>query len=384
MNSERKRIAVVVSDEFLRRLTPALFSFVRGGRDYWVVDIGRPVGELRRLVKAMRPAGILTEELPGKTKALLELGLPTVVADSDEARPGAVCIDINDRQVGERAAAFFLAAKFRHFAFLGNKNTYSGQRLEGYRRALSRAGHDCEVFIDDEKKGGAYMEYFRAPGTELTAWLRRLPRPVALFAAHDPQGRHACEACRECGIEVPSEVAIVGANDDEMQCNLSFPPLSSVAIPWLNIGRRAAELLDGLIASGAHAGRAFQVVAGEVITRESSDFTALEDGLVRRALQMLQQSHSQPITIQSLCRDLKVNRRTLEIRFRAVLGRTPREELERQRVNRAKLLLAQTDYKMPWIAEQCGFNDAERLSVVFRKVTGVPPSVYRSGLSAGE
>lgn len=380
----RRRIAVVVSDVFLRRLTPALFPFVRSGRDYWIIDISRPVGELRRLIREVRPAGVLTEELPGKTSAILDLGLPTVVADSDEARTGAISIDVDDWEVGRKAAAFLLQSGFREFAFLGNRSNYSRQRGEGFVGALRRRGYECRRHVDSEKKGSSYMEYYRGQAPLLKKWLRGLPRPVGIFAAHDPLGRLVCEVALECGLSVPADVAVVAANNDELLCNLSYPPLSSIVIPWPRIGRMAAELLDGLISDRANAGKVFHVEPGDVVARESSDYTAVDDQLLRRALEMMRQRFWEPVTIRQICRALNVNRRTLELRFRAELKLSPRQELERLRVGKARELLMQTDYKMDWVAQRCGFRDAMRFSVVFRKVTGHSPSAYRSRSQQGD
>jgi len=376
----RKRIAVVISDVFLRRLTPALSPFVRSGQDFWMIDIARPVKELRRLIRETRPAGILTEELPERTEAILDLGFPTAVADSDTVFENAVSVDVDDWEVGEKAALFLFANGFRQFAFVGNHCNYSRQRGEGFLRGLSRLGFEADCFLDSERKLTSYMEHYQKLVPQLKSWLMDLPRPVAIFAAHDPLGRLLCEVCRECSLPIPEEVAVVGANNDELLCNLSYPPLSSVAIPWLKIGRMAAQCLDEAISTGAHLGKAYRIGPGDVVARESSDFTALGDPLLRRALVFLRRSFQEPMTIHDLCRELHINRRTLELRFKATLGRTPRQELERLRVAKARSLLAETDFTMDWIAQQCGFNDAERLAVVFRKATGEPPSHYRRRL----
>ncbi|MFV0416329.1 MAG: substrate-binding domain-containing protein [Chthoniobacterales bacterium] len=376
----RKRIAVVITDIFLRRLTPALFPYVRSGQDFWIIDIDRPARELKRLLREMKPAGILTEELPGKTKAILELDLPTVVSGTDESHPGAVCLDVDDREIGKKAAVFFHQNGFRQFAFLGNKSQYSRQRGEGFIKELKHLGFDCASHTDSEKKGRSYMEYYRGRAPLLKKWLRALPRPVSIFAAHDPLGRLVCEVSLECGFSVPEDIAVVGVNDDELLCNLSYPPLSSVAIPWAEIGRRAVEQLEHLITRGSNAGKTFRVPPGDVVARESSDFTAHSDPLLRRALVLFRKRFEQPVTVGDLCRELHVNRRTLEKSFRIFLKRTPRQELERLRVARAQVFLSRSSYKMDWIAQRCGFRDAERLTVTFRKATKETPSHYRKRL----
>lgn len=378
--SMRRRIAVVITDVFLRRLTPALFPYVRSGQDYWIIDIARPVGELRRLLREMNPAGVITEELPVKTRAILEMGFPTVVSDTDKRFPGAVSIDVDDGEVGKKAAAFLYQSGFRGFAFLGNKSLYSAQRQEGFLHEIQRRGFSCPSHIDSEKKGRSYMEYYRGQAPLLKKWLRALPRPVAIFAAHDPLGRLVCEVSLECGFAVPEDVAVVGANDDELLCNLSYPPLSSVAIPWTEIGRTAAEELEKLISTGANAGKRLRVPPGDVVARESSDFTAQNDPLLRRTLVLMRKRFEEPVTIGDICHELNVNRRTLERSFQAVLKRTPRQELERMRLARARVFLSKDNHKMEWIAQRCGFCDAERFSVAFRKAMGEAPSHYRKRL----
>jgi LacI family transcriptional regulator len=67
----------------------------------------------------------------------------------------------------------------------------------------------------------------------------------------------------------------------------------------------------------------------------------------------------------------------LQTRFRASLGRTVLEEIQRVRVGRAQELLAHTELKMGAVAERCGFPNSQRFSVLFRQVTGVSPGAYR-------
>ena len=70
-------------------------------------------------------------------------------------------------------------------------------------------------------------------------------------------------------------------------------------------------------------------------------------------------------------------RRVLEKRFRAVLGRTLREEITRVQMQRVKDLLVATDLPLTEIAERAGYRHSEYLTVVFKREVGQPPSVYR-------
>ena len=83
-----KQVAIVMTEVFLRRLTPSLVPFVRRQHDFRILSIHRPIEELRALLSELNPSGLITEWLPNVTEALLELGLPTVIADTDIQYPG--------------------------------------------------------------------------------------------------------------------------------------------------------------------------------------------------------------------------------------------------------------------------------------------------------
>jgi len=375
---ERLRIALVLSDVFLRRLTPAFFPLVESQQDYWMINVRRPVSDLERLLDEISPAGVITELLPEKTDAVLAAGLPTVVVDSDDVYPEAVSIDVDDERVGQRAAEYFLSAGYQHYAFLGNHRPYSMQRLTGFERALNKAGYGCDSYLETENHQVTYMEHFRGESSSLRQWLQKLPKPCALFAAHDPVGRLVCEVAQEENIPVPEEIAVIGANNDDLLCNLSYPPLSSVMIPWLKIGNIARQEIDQLVSGQARAGRVIQVTPGNVVHRQSSEWTAVDDSDLRRALEYMRLHFQEGISIKSMCISLQMNRPTLERKFQEKLDCTPRQQLARIRVDRAKELLAETNHKMDWIAAEVGLTSAERLSVVFGQIAGASPSAYRS------
>jgi LacI family transcriptional regulator len=68
-------------------------------------------------------------------------------------------------------------------------------------------------------------------------------------------------------------------------------------------------------------------------------------------------------------------RRTMETRFRTLLGRTPRQEIVRVQVNRVKELLMGTALPVSEIAKRAGFNP-EYMSTAFKQETGLTPSEF--------
>lgn len=375
-----QQTAIVMSEVFLRRLTPALMPFVRRKQDFRIVSIHRPIEELLDVLRHLQPSGLITEWLPEVTEALLKLGLPTVIADTDFTYPGVASIDVDDRAVGVAAAEAFQQAGFRNFACLGNGTPYSGQRVEGFRDAV---GASVSIHTEAAFEDARYSEHFAAPSAGLRAWLESLPKPVGVFAVHDPLGRFLCSTCQQLAITVPEQVAVIGANNDELVCGLSYPMLSSVAIPWDAIGALVGEAMQSLLTGGVPPSESTLVPPGGVVLRHSANYLAVDDMQLRRAMSYLSERLQDPISVEGMCGDLRIARRSLERKFKECYRSTPWGMLCRLRVAKAKDLLVQTNHPVRQISELCGFNDAERMAVVFKRLTGEAPSHFRKFRKGG-
>jgi LacI family transcriptional regulator len=59
------------------------------------------------------------------------------------------------------------------------------------------------------------------------------------------------------------------------------------------------------------------------------------------------------------------------------LGRTPGQELQRVRIERAKRLLRESAYKLEVLANMCGYQSANSFCIAFKQATGMSPKQYR-------
>ena len=377
------RILLVASDVFVRRWTPALAAFVRMQTDFRILDIGRSPGELRREILKLKPHGVITEALAKRTEMIVGLGLPTVIADTDCVFPGAVSIDVDDVAVGAEAARFYMDAGYTHFGCVENAMPYADQRLAGFKAGVGAAAASFSCFRQPERSR-LYMESWNEDTAALAQWLKQLPKPVGIFAVHDPLGRLVCEAAAAAGLHVPEDVAVVGANNDELVCGLSYPPLSSVIIPWHSIGTLAGEWVQRLIAGEKAPRKSVLIHPGPVAARQSTALVAVEDEDLRRVIQHMRERFHEDIGVGGICHDLRLSRRAVERKFERHLQSSPWETLSRVRTDAAREHLAQTDRSMSEIAECCGFSNAERFSVTFRRITGVTPSAFRKSVRRGK
>lgn len=373
------QVAIVMSEVFLRRLTPSLMPFVRRDLDFRIVSIHRPYTELKRLLGELAPEGLITEWLSEKTEGLLEMvpGTPTVIVDTDFQYPGVVSVDVDDEAVGREAARALQQAGLQHFACLGNGQPYSDQRIKGFTDGV---GSDAFVAVRTESgfEDTRYSESFVQPSPALRKWIAELPKPIGIFAVHDPLGRYLCGACQQLGVQVPDEVSVIGANNDELVCGLTHPMLSSVSIPWNAIGEVVGESMKALLSGETAASQIPKLVPpGGVILRHSANHFSVDDVMLRRAMLYLSERLQDPINVTTLCSDLRIARRTLERKFKEHYRCTPWEMLCQLRVNQAKRLLADTNHPVSLVSDLSGFNEPEQMAVVFKRLTGMPPSRFR-------
>jgi LacI family transcriptional regulator len=296
--------------------------------------------------------------------------VPLVALDDDLAPDGRRPSILNDnREVGRVAVRHLLERGLRSLAFYGPRGRWwSDERLAGAREAAP--GGRIAV-----RRSGP--QPWEAEQAGLGRWLAGLPGPAGLFAANDILGLRALDACRRSGLGVPEQVAVVGADDDAELCELSDPPLSSVAFHPERAGFEAASLLDRLMRGERAPRRPLLVAPRGVTTRQSTDVLAIADPHVARALHFIRRHACEGINAASVLREVGLSRRSLEHRFRKALGRTPKAEIRRLQIERAKGLLSGTELKIAAVADRCGFHQAAYLCAVFRRAVGTTPAAWR-------
>jgi LacI family transcriptional regulator len=94
-------------------------------------------------------------------------------------------------------------------------------------------------------------------------------------------------------------------------------------------------------------------------------------------LRLIHEQACSGLHVDDLARAVGASRSTLYRRFTAALGRPPHREVLRLQLERARLLLLESDLSIERIAERAGFQHPEYLSVVFRRELGCAPSDLR-------
>ena len=115
-----------------------------------------------------------------------------------------------------------------------------------------------------------------------------------------------------------------------------------------------------------------------VATRHSTDLIAVGDRILSQALRFIRNHALEGISVSDVVEVVPISRSLLERRFRAVLERSPYEEIQAVRLRKAKELLDSSKLSVAEISERVGYASAEYLSAAFKKKLGMSPRAYAS------
>ena len=384
-----------------------------------LIDTSRLIGGVGGLSGWRGDGAIVTLREDSETLAfvrrLRRAGVPVV--DLSNQRPDIriprVCLD--NRAVGRLAAEHFIQRNHRRAAWFSTHwMNVQAERFAGFAEAWAaetcppRGGHFVEMPLPGPSPVGTLPRSVRngpvrqpplrwvlredvppsrrndsrAVARWFATLLHSAPKPLALFCHSNEDAARVLAECRALEIAVPEEIAILSAGDNELICETQSVPLSTVRLSGERHGREAAALLARLMDGEAPPTAPILLPPGAVITRASTDHTAATDPLVARALVLIAANLSRPWGVAQLAATLGVPPLRLERHFTAELGRSPSEEILRQRLARARTLLRETDHPLADIAAQCGFCHASYLSNQFRRATGLAPQAWRRAQAA--
>jgi LacI family transcriptional regulator len=277
--------------------------------------------------------------------------------------------------IGRLGAEHFLEKGFRHLAYCGaaTQEYWCEPRGAAFAEAAAAAGATCSLFTRRQKVSRDWPSTLAS----LAEWIASLPSQTGILAANDARARHLIEACRMAGRRVPRDIALLGIDNDEMLCELTNPPLSSIEHDTRRIGQLAAEMLDDMMNGGDPRGAVLVPPIG-VVSRQSTDAFAIDDPEVTAAIEFLRANVRQAVHVEDVARVAGLSLSTLKTRFKLAVGRPVHAELQRLRIDEARRLLATTEFPVKKVAALVGFTDISHFTTAFRRHTGVPPGRYRS------
>lgn len=313
---------------------------------------------------------------------IVEAGIPVIAQDFKERFAEIPNITGAYHEAGVIGADYFLKKGFKNFAFYGFRDiVWSRERAEGFEERIARAGHKVHYFEHRKSRSGELWYY---KPSSLSKWLKSLPKPIALMACDDNQGQHITEACRHSGLRIPEEVAVLGVDNDETICELSDPPLSSIALDVEKAGYETARLLDLMIRKKITGFYDVVTKPTQVITRQSTDIYATNDHYIASSLKYIHQNIDKGLQVEDVVKQVPLSRRALEKRFREITGYPVYGYIFNLRIEKFVQKLLDTDMTIFEIAMDLGLGDGKNISRQFRQIKGCTPIEYRNRYKVGK
>lgn len=361
----------------------ARFAHVHGPWSFFTVERDLHGGVPSMLTKWKGDGIIARIENRQMAERLHKLGCPVIDVLGQVTLPGVPSFDTDAEAVAQMAVNFFLKAGFQHFAYVGYPGLpFSDKRRAAFARFLQEQGHSVRVM--PHAPAGAGPKHIQAIEHEgisdegtIARWLERQPRPLAVLACNDVRAQQVLNACREHGLRVPDQIAVMGVDNDDVLCALCEPPLSSIEPDAERLGYEAAELLASMMKGRCAVRPTTQIPPARLIERVSTDIVAIEDPITVQAVRFIRDNIGRGIAVKDVMAHVGRSRTDLEQRFRRSLKCSIRAEILRCRLDRVCALLRQTKLGLNEIAQHSGFSSAAHVCRLFQQRYHLSPTEFR-------
>jgi len=232
-------------------------------------DVSRP-GAYDTLVRGKQIDGVIVlnpraddEELP----ELIDRGYPVVViGHAEHPSSRAVDVDVDNVEAARLVTRHLIElgrTRIAHVPYAPTVHHSSAMRLEGWRDVMEEHGLDAsDAWVEP-------ADFSAESGQRAMHALLERVRPDAVFAGNDTVAFGVMTALHEAGLRIPDDVAVAGFDDIPLARH-AMPPLTTVRLPAVDMGREAAERLIRLIEERSEDRDAHVLLPTELVVRAST------------------------------------------------------------------------------------------------------------------
>lgn len=376
--SSRRRILAVFSlkDKAGRDMFTGLLQAMSDRFD-WELHMVEPGATFaRKHVLGQHYDGFIVS-MPGTDdamKALARTKTPTVLIDIADPAVARRCDAVSfvwtdNTDIGRRGAEHLLSrgAQLASYGFVHEieRHFYSQEREIAFRHRIKEAGAASTSYQAPEPTARTFQAGLRD-------WLRALPKPAGIMAASDMRAEDVINVCRDEGIGVPNQVAVVGVDDDLAISARSTCTISSVLPDFFELGRQSVLELDFLFRHSRRQSHLRETVipAKTVVRRQSSSFTHRNVTLVENAQAFIKEKAATSLRADDVARHLGRPRALVEREFREMAGMSIRQAIEAERLKLASQLRKRERLSIQDIATRLHFTSANQLSRIYKRHFG--------------
>ena len=347
-------------------------------RDKCTIRIASDAEDFRRL--AMSATMLIADaSAPADTilKAMAD-GMPVVMLNDwrfKEQPANLGHIRTDDGDIGFKAADYLMTiGRFRSFGYVPTytDKEWSVKRRRAFAHRLGRRGQTCVAF--EPAKGGA----------DVGAWLAALPKPAAVFCAWDNVAADVAYAAKKAKVRIPSQVLLLGVDNDETYCTTSSPQISSIEFDSEGEGYKAADLALKMVSSrkGESARTICCGAVKRIVERESTRPPAPAAVLIERATKFIAENATKGISPQDVADSLGVSRTLLDLRFRETGNATVGRQILEKRLAVLSSMLRKSKVPISRMIGECGFGSVNHAKAVFKNRFGMSMREWRASKGA--
>jgi LacI family transcriptional regulator len=389
MADKQYKVAVFVetSRGYGRALCEGIADFAQAN-GHWIFEGGGESWEegLRSLPR--KTDGVIARIPNTKmARALARLRVPVVDLYRWRDYPAISSVDADHAAIGRLAAAWFIERRFKNFAFCGYAGApFSDARGAAFRAAVEAVGFPCPFYKEapysSDYLGKMILQaecYGDPPDRDrMATWLEALPRPTAVFCCHDSRAYQVISLCKELGLTVPRDVAVMGVDNDRLLCGFSSPMLTSVDPDAQRIGWAGAQQLFALMSRADKGTRHTLVSPKRIVERASTETDPVEPQWLSEALRFIRKEIPSGVNAEEVIRHVGLSHTQVEKVFAKVLSTTVHQEITRLRMREACRLLVETSKGAADVSKLVGFSSPQYFSRQFSRQFGKTPGEYRN------
>lgn len=312
------------------------------------------------------------------TQLLKASGIPVINTSGIPDPSPFPTVTVDNILSGALAARHLLEKGYVEFGFVGGTDMrHCRERFEGFSQTVAEAGLPPPSLFSHTLQSFELHEpaFHLEDARRLHNWVQSRNAPMGVLVHDDFAAQAVMDHLRLISPDFLQDVGIVSAHHSR---HPTFPSVSGVQQSEERWGKTVARLALQILQEDAEIPMLTRIPPVGVMGRETTAFRNTHDLTVRQALRLIHRDVGLGINVQDVVNALDgIQRRALERRFMQSVGHSLLEEIQRARVDRACLLLTDTEQTLEDVASHSGFSDTRHLHRVFSERLHITPKQYR-------
>ena len=303
---------------------------------------------------------------------------PHVFYLSSKSPTSAPAVGVDNHAVGRMAAEHLIERGYANLACIAPKGMpWASERVEGFLQTCRERRMECGSHVLPLEALPIYWRTnFSHRDHRLHDLVSNIPKPCGVFAVNDVVACFVIESARSHGFNVPYEVGVLGVDDDPIPNAAAGLSISSVQLPFREVGRQAGMILD-LLTQRKPVQPRLVLSPIRVTARASTNAFMVADELVRNAQAYIEENRHRSLRVVEVIKHTRTTAVTLGKRFQRVLNVFPSKYILIRRIEYAKELLREGRLNISEVSQACGFHSCSYFCHMFKRVTKTTPTEMR-------